>query len=129
MDFCSSISLLFVPVAIASIVAKSADITLTDGETAVLSCVTNDFGDGVSIDWSGNGVDPTTNATQETVVAGTLQFTRSVLTLCSVEVMDTGPYVCTVTSGNNTVMGTIQMTVTRKYCVVTSSLVSRLQQK
>ena len=95
------------------VVAISNDISLTMGQTAMLSCV--GFGDpDVEISWSFNGA-PVVNTSlttiykQDTIRGGTV-FKQSFLQLCSATVSTVGSYTCIVSNRRMITNSTTQVT-------------------
>ena len=84
------------------LIVISNDISLTAGDTALLTCVGYGRPD-VQITWSRNGevvMNSSLITINETdVTRGGRLYKQSYLDLCSVEVSDAGTYTCTVSNG------------------------------
>ena len=99
------------------LVVISNDVSLTAGETALLSCVGYGLPN-VEITWSRNGEvvmnSSRVNVSEKEVTRGGRLFLQSFLDLCSVEVSDAGNYTCTVSNGELATNASTQLSVTGK---------------
>ena len=103
------------------LIVISNNISLTVGDTALLTCVGYGQYD-VDITWSRNGevITNTSLATvyEQQMTRGGRLYENSFLDLCSLEISDTGSYTCSVSSGQLSTNATIQLSVFGKgYCV------------
>ena len=99
------------------LIAISSDTSLNVGDTALLTCVGYSQPD-VQITWSRNG-ENITNASlisiyEEEVTRGGRRLKQSSLELCSVQSLDAGSYVCTVSNGLASISAVTQVFVSGK---------------
>ena len=97
----------------AQVVISPPDTSVDAGKTVLLACVAYGPSTLPSITWSRDGVtlesNDRVNFTVEELVERGLNFTKSVLEICSVDVIDSGAYSCSAGSGGN---ASFELTVT-----------------
>lgn len=92
----------------------SNDTSLETGDSGILVCVTaNQINE--TITWSHNGLSvmntPLVAVYEEVVVEGGRVFKQSFLQLCSVAIVNSGGYTCTVSNGQTVDNATIELKV------------------
>ena len=96
------------------LVVLSNDTSLDEGETALLACVGYGLPD-VEITWLHDETTLTNSSLvsiyEEEVLFGDRLFKQSMLQLCSVDVADSGSYICSVNNSLNSVMSVVQLDV------------------
>ena len=96
------------------LVAVSNHTTLSEGETTLLACV--GFGlPSAEITWIHKGRvlmnSSLVSISEEDVVQGGKLFKQSILQLCSVEISDSGSYICVVSNGLSDANHTVDLLV------------------
>ena len=96
------------------LIVISNDVSLTAGDTALLTCVGYGQPD-VQITWSRNGevvMNSSLITINETdVTRGGRLYKQSYLEICSLEVSDAGNYTCTVSNGESETNSSTQLSV------------------
>ena len=104
------------------LVVISNDVSLTAGDTALLTCVGYGQPD-VQITWSRNGEGVMNNSlvtiNEIDVTRGGRLYKQSFLDICSLEVSDSGNYTCTVSNGESATNATTQLLVSGKDFMLT----------